>query len=129
MVTFSPTTPEAGASSPVTNTLPCTFDFCEGVEFDPQPMPIRLRASSKAIQKNFFMAELRGESFFVKRVQGGAAICFTAMETQPSGESRVTEEMLRGECGVNLSYLAECDGFARLSRKKKNRSACPSGRE
>jgi hypothetical protein len=55
-----------------------------------------LSASSNAIPKTFFMAELRCESLFVKRIPGGAATCFTALETQPGGECRVTSERLPG---------------------------------
>jgi hypothetical protein len=97
MVTLNPTTEEAGASSPVTYTLPCAFELCEGVEFDdPQPRPIKLSASSNTNPKDFFMAELQCESLFVKRCPRGAAICFTAMETRLGGECRVTFETLPG---------------------------------
>src|SRR5579864_281133 len=60
MVTLKPTTAEAGASSPVRNTLALLafeFEFCDEELDDPQPNPIRLSPSSKANAKNFFVAD------------------------------------------------------------------------
>jgi hypothetical protein len=73
MVTLNPTTAEAGASSPVTNTLPCAFELPppEVAEFvDPQPIPIMLSASSNAIPRNFFMADSDAKVLFVKCFPG-----------------------------------------------------------
>src|SRR5579872_5657575 len=60
MVTLKPTTDEAGASSPVTNTLPVLaleFEFCDEEFDDPQPTPIMLSPSSKATAKILFIAD------------------------------------------------------------------------
>src|SRR5579872_452365 len=96
MVTLKPTTDEAGASSPVTNTLPVLaleFEFCDEEFDDPQPTPIMLSPSSKATAKILFIADSDVE-ICVKLFSGGATICFTAMETRHSPECRVPEERL-----------------------------------
>src|SRR5579872_943665 len=96
MVTLKPTTEEAGASSPVTNTLPVLaleFEFCDDEFDDPQPTSIRLSPSSKANTKNFFIAD-SDLKVCVKVFSGGAAIFFTAMETRHAPKCRVIKEGL-----------------------------------
>src|SRR5271165_4056905 len=123
MVTLNPTTAEAGASSPVTNTLPCAFEPPpeEEEEFvDPQPIPNMLSASSNPIPKNFFMAGSDAKVLFVKWFPGVAVICFTTMETQPGAECRVTKERLPGRSGTaSSSYLVGCEGVVRCQGQKQ----------
>jgi len=82
IVTSKPTTEGSGASSPVTKTDACCEVGDVGVDElddEPQLAANRQNASKTVIPKHRFMANSNSR-IFVKAF-GGAAICFTMMET------------------------------------------------